>query len=202
MKTIGALGALALMLGLALPGAAQSPETPEAMRAQMGPGGGGPGMGGPGMQDERGWGRGHGPFRHGHMGPGRSVVFMALRHQKELGLSAQQVSSLQQLGMEARRAVIKRRADVQLAQLDLVSLLRVEPVDMEKMEAKVREMERLKADGLIDRIRTNDAAKAQLTPEQREQLKTLRAGWWQRRGGREGAGAGGSDERPSMGERS
>ena len=188
MKTIGMFGALALMLGLTLPVAAQSPETTEAMQAQMGPGMGGPGMGrpgmgGPGMQGERERGRGHGLFSHGHMRQGRSVIFMALRHQKELGLSAQQVSSLRQLGMEARRSFIKQRADVQLAQLDLFGLLRAEPVDMGKTEAKVREIERLKADGLIARIRTNDAAKAQLTPEQREQLKTLRAGLWHRRGG-------------------
>jgi hypothetical protein len=106
---------------------------------------------------------------------GRSVVFMALRHRKELGLSAEQVSSLQQLGMDSRRATIRRRADAQLAQLDFFGVLRAEPVDMGRMEAKVREIERFKADGIIARIRTNEAAKAQLTTEQREKLTTLRA---------------------------
>jgi Spy/CpxP family protein refolding chaperone len=132
-------------------------------------------MDGPGMQAERGHGGWHGRFGHGHMRRGRSVVFMALRNQKELGLSAQQVSSLQQLGMDSRRATIRRRADAQLAQLDLFGLLRAEPVDMGKVEAKVREIERSKADGIIARIRGNEAAKAQLTTEQREKLKTLRA---------------------------
>jgi Spy/CpxP family protein refolding chaperone len=133
---------------------------------------------------------------------GRSVIFMALRNQKELGLSAQQVSSLQQLGMDARRASIKQKADAQLAKLDLFSLLRAEPVDMGKVEAKVREVERLKADGAIARIRSNEAAKAQLTPDQREKLKTLRAARWQRRGGGEGGIDGGSEEPSAMQERS
>lgn len=200
MRTIAALGVLALVLGLTLPVAAQSPDATEAVQAQMGPGGGGPGMGGPGMggpgmQGERGhggWQKGSG---HRHMRRGRSVVFMALRNQKELGLSTQQVSSLQQLGMDARRASIKRRADAQLAQLDLFGLLRAEPADMGKVEAKVREIERFKADGAIARIRTNEAAKAQLSPEQREKLKTLRASRWQRRGG--GGVSGGSEAEPS-----
>jgi hypothetical protein len=185
MRTTAVLGGLALVLGLTLPVAAQSPNTTDAIQVQMGPGMGrpgmggpgmgGPGMGGPGMQAGRGHGGWHGRFGHGHMRRGRSVVFMALRNQKELGLSAQQVSSLQQLGMDSRRATIRRRADAQLAQLGLFGLLRAEPVDMGKVEARVREIERFKADGIIARIRTNEAARAQLTTEQREKLKPLRA---------------------------
>jgi protein CpxP len=202
MKTTAAVGALALVLGLTLPVAAQSPDMTQAVQAQMGPGGGGPDRGGPGMQGERGRGGWQGHSRHGHMRRGRFDIFMALRNQKELGLSAQQVSSLQQLGMDARRASIKGKADAQLAKLDLFSLLRAEPVDMGKVEAKVREVERLKADGAIARIRTNEAAKAQLTPDQREKLKTLRAARWQRRGGGEGGIDGGSEEPSAMQERS
>ena len=202
MRATAALGALALVLGLTLPVAAQSPDMTQAVQAQMGPGGGGPDRGGPGMQGERGRGGWQGHSRHGHMRRGRSVIFMALRNQKELGLSAQQVSSLQQLGMDARRTSIKGKADAQLAKLDLFSLLRAEPVDMGKVEAKVREVERLKADGAIARIRTNEAAKAQLTPDQREKLKTLRAARWQRRGGGEGGIDGGSEEPSAMQERS
>lgn len=203
MRTIAALGALALVAVLTLPAAAQSPATTDAVQVQTGPGGGGPGMGGPGMQSERGRGGWHKHASHHHMRRGRSVVFMALRNQKELGLSPQQVSSLQQLGMDGRRAVIKGKADAQLARLDLFGLLKAEPVDMSKIEAKVREIERLRADAAIASIRTNEAAKAQLTPEQREKLKTLRAARWQRRGGGgEGGGDGESGEPSALHERS
>ena len=63
-------------------------------------------------------------------------------------------------------------------------------------------MERLKADGAIARIRTNEAAKAQLTPDQREKLKTLRAARWQRRGGGEGGGDGTSEAPSALHDRS
>jgi periplasmic protein CpxP/Spy len=207
MRTRGALGAMALVLGLTLPVAAQSPATSDAVQAQMGPGGGGPGMGGPGqggpgMHNERGRGGWQKHAGHRHMRRGRSIVFMALRNQKELGLSPQQVSSLQQMGMDAGRASIKRRADGQLAKLDLLGLLRAEPVDMAKVEAKIRDIERLKADGAIARIRTNEAAKAQLTPDQREKLKTLRAARWQHRGGGEGGGDGDSEAPSALHDRS
>jgi periplasmic protein CpxP/Spy len=206
MKTIAALGALAVILGLTLPAMAQSPATTEAVQAQAGPGSG-PGMGGPGSgPGGPGMRKGHGGWeRHAgrhHMRRGRSIIFMALRNQKELGLSPQQVSSLQQMGMDAARAGIKRRADAQLARLDLMSLLRAEPVDMAKVEAKIRDIEKLKADGAIARIRTNEAAKAQLTPDQREKLKTLRMAPWSRRGGGEGGGDGGSEAPSAFQERS
>jgi periplasmic protein CpxP/Spy len=206
MKTIAALGALAVILGLTLPAMAQSPATTEAVQAQAGPGSG-PGMGGPGSgPGGPGMRKGHGGWeRHAgrhHMRRGRSIIFMALRNQKELGLSPQQVSSLQQMGMDAARAGIKRRADAQLARLDLMSLLRAEPVDMAKVEAKIRDIEKLKADGAIARIRTNEAAKAQLTPDQREKLKTLRMARWGRRGGGEGAGDGSSEAPSAFQERS
>jgi Spy/CpxP family protein refolding chaperone len=207
MRTIGALGALALVLGLTLPAMAQSPATSDAMQVQMGPGGGGsgmggPGRGGPGMQSQKGHGGWQRHAGHRHMRRGRSIVFMALRNQKELGLSPQQVSSLQQLGMDAGRASIKRRADGQLAKLDLFALMKAEPVDMAKVEAKIRDIERLKADGAIARIRTNEAAKAQLTPDQREKLKTLRAARGQRRGGGEGGGDGTSETPSALHDRS
>jgi hypothetical protein len=44
---------------------------------------------------------------------------MVLRHRQKLGLTPQQVESLQKPGMDFRRAAIRRTADRQLAQLDL-----------------------------------------------------------------------------------
>src|SRR5262249_31961068 len=208
MKTIAALGAVAVILGLTLPAMAQSPATTEAVQAQAGPGGGpgmggpgpGRGPGGPGMGRERGGGAR--PARRHHKRRGRPIIFMGPRQPKEVGLCPPQGRSLQQMGMDAARAGIKRRADVQLARLDLMSLMRAEPVDMAKVEAKIRDMEKLKADGAIARIRTNEAAKAQLTPDQREKLKTLRMARWGRRGGGEGAGDGSSEAPSAFQERS
>ena len=98
---------------------------------------------------------------------------MLLRNQQQLGLTAQQVDSFRKMGMDARRAEIRRSADRKIAQVDLMSLRASDPVDMGKVEAKVREIEKLKGDGTIARFRTADAAKAQLTPEQKEKLKAM-----------------------------
>lgn len=179
-----ALPVLALTLAMAPPAAAEPPdavvlaqagETAQVADAQ-------PGVRGP-MPGRRGDMRGEGQRwqRHGRHHRMPSLAAIALRHRAELGLNPQQVESLQKLQMDARRAGIQRRANVQLAALDLGALLRSEPVDMAKVEAKVREIEKLRADGRLAFIRANEQGKAQLTADQRDKLKALRQARWQQR---------------------
>jgi Spy/CpxP family protein refolding chaperone len=199
MRTTGMLVGLALMLGLTMPAAAGPPDmalaaletvqaAPETLLADYDGGSGGnrPGMQAPGRPGR--WQRGFG-HRHGHHRP--SFVGMVLMNREKLGLTTQQVDSFRKLGMDSRRAGIRRHADAQIAKLDLMSLRFSDPVDMGKIEAKVREIEKLKGDGSIARIRTAEAAKAQLTPEQKEKLKSLRT---MRGGPRRGSGEGGAED--------
>jgi len=179
-----ALPVLALTLAMAPPAAAEPPdpvvlaqagETAQVADAQ-------PGVRSP-MPGRRGDMRGEGQRwqRHGRHHRMPSLAAIALRHRAELGLNPQQVESLQKLQMDARRAGIQRRANVQLAALDLGAVLRSEPVDMAKVEAKVREIEKLRADGRLAFIRANEQGKAQLTADQRDKLKALREARWQQR---------------------
>jgi Spy/CpxP family protein refolding chaperone len=197
MRTIAMLVGLGLMLGLTMPVAAEPPDMVQAapemrLAAYEGMGSGG---NRPGMQTPRrpgGWQRG---FRHFQKHRRPSFIRMVLMNRQELGLTTQQVDSLRKLGMDSRRAAIRRHGDLQIARLDLMSLRWSTPVDMGKIEAKVRDIERLKGDGSIARIRTFEDAKAQLTADQREKLKSLWAARWQRRGSGEG-GAEGSTAAP------
>jgi len=191
-----ALPMLVLTLGLTRPAVAESPD---AVLAQAGApaqvADAQPGVRGP-MQGRRGdmRGEGHRWQRHGRHHRMPTLAGIALRHRAELGLSAQQVDSLQKLQMDARRAGIQRRAATQMAALDLGGLLRSDPVDMAKVEAKVREIEKLRADGRLEVIRTNEQGKAQLTPDQRSKLKALGEARWQhmRRGAEEHRGPAGA----------
>jgi Spy/CpxP family protein refolding chaperone len=54
-------------------------------------------------------------------------------------------------------------------------LLEAQPVDMTKAEAKVREIERIRGDLRLARIRSIEKGKAQLTAEQRRKLQELQA---------------------------
>jgi Spy/CpxP family protein refolding chaperone len=112
---------------------------------------------------------------------GRPLLTIMLHHRDELGLSAAQVQSLEKLRGDFMREAIRRDADRKIARLDLLALMRPDPadatkaVDMAQVEAKIREIAKLRADLSIARIRAIEAGKAQLTPDQRTKLNGLLA---------------------------
>jgi Spy/CpxP family protein refolding chaperone len=59
--------------------------------------------------------------------------------------------------------------------MDLNGLLAAEKIDMPKVEAKVREIERLRTDFRLARIRTIHKGKEVLNAEQRKKLQELLA---------------------------
>jgi Spy/CpxP family protein refolding chaperone len=185
MKARYALGGLALALAMTLPaGAAEPPDGVDVAQAQPGarpewghrPGGPGP------MQGHHGWQR-HGRAHH------FSLAGLALRHRQELALTPAQVTDLQRLGTDARRDAIKRQAERRLAELDLRTLMMPDaadpnkPRDLGRIEAKVREIEKLRADGRVARIKSLEQSRQVLTPEQREKLRALVTERWQHRRG-------------------
>jgi Spy/CpxP family protein refolding chaperone len=185
MKASSALGGLALILGMALPAAAEPPDGTQVAQAQPGPEAGSHWNRGP-------EGHGHMQGHHGWHRRGRahrfSLAGLALRHRQELALTPAQVDSLRKLGTDARRDAIKRRADQRLAELDLRTIMTPDaadpnkPIDLTKAEAKVREIEKLRADGRVARLRNLEQSRQVLTPEQREKLRTLLTERWQHRG--------------------
>ena len=111
----------------------------------------------------------------------RPLITLMLHHKDELGLSPDQVQNLQRLRGDFQREAIRRDADLRIAQMDLATLLERDPVDLGQVEVKVREIEQLRTDLRLARIRAIEQGKAQLTAEQRAKLRTLLAepehGW-------------------------
>lgn len=116
----------------------------------------------------------------------RPLISLMLGHRHEIGLSASQVHELERLREEFQHEAIRREADQRAAEMELAALLRADPVDMGKVEAKLREIERLRADLRLARIRTIERGKAQLTPEQRARLKSVLETSWSSRWPRAG----------------
>lgn len=114
-------------------------------------------------------------FVPGARWPERPLVSFMLEHRRELDLSPAQVEALEGLRSEFQREAIRRDADLRIAEMDLAALLQADVVDIGRAEAKVREIERARADLRFARIRTIEQGRARLTPEQRERLRALLA---------------------------
>ena len=108
--------------------------------------------------------------------PDRPLITIMLHHRSELGLSPEQVSRLETLRGEFSREAIRRDAEIRIAELDLTALLEQEPMDLAKVEPKVREVSQLRDDLRIARLRAIEQGKAVLTPEQRTRLQTVLSG--------------------------
>jgi hypothetical protein len=105
----------------------------------------------------------------------RAPISLMLRNRERLGLTADQVKYLEQLRSDFAKESIRSEANLRIAELDLTSLLEAQPVDMPGVEAKIRDIERIRADLRIARVRSIEKGKAQLSAEQRRKLQELEA---------------------------
>lgn len=108
----------------------------------------------------------------GHMAE-RPLISLALQNEDQLGLTSDQVKALESLRSEFEKEATRRSADLQISEIELSELLRAEPVDLAKVEAKLRQVEGVRTDIRLSRIRTLEKGKALLTPEQRKKLESL-----------------------------
>ncbi|HET7875235.1 MAG TPA: hypothetical protein VFN71_06895 [Methylomirabilota bacterium] len=164
------LAASLATLALALPAAADAPDAIPAVHDELSRT----------LEELAGQIHGLGERWREHFGRGatageRPLITLMLAWRHELGLTPVQVEALERLRADFQREAIRRDADLRLAEMDLAGILRTEPVDMAKAETKVREIERLRAETRLARIRTIEQGKAQLTSEQRSRLAQLLA---------------------------
>ena len=100
----------------------------------------------------------------------RPVISEMLNRREALGLSVDQVKKIEQLRDNFERLSIRNNAELRIVELDIAGLLDTPTIDLAKVEAKVREAEKLRADLRIARIKVIEQAKATLTPEQRKKF--------------------------------
>ncbi len=112
-------------------------------------------------------------FGYRSTGEERPLISLMLRNREKLGLSDEQVRRMEQLRTDFEKESIRKDADRKVAEMDLDALLNAPTVDIAKVEAKVREIEKQRADLRIARIRAIEKAKEQLTAEQRKKLQEV-----------------------------
>ena len=137
--------------------------------------------------------RGHEVSTH-HESTGHYLRHL-LRHAKEIGLTADQVTKLKTIQLDLNRTRIKTEAEIQVAELELAALVGDEKADLSAIEAKVKQSEMLEVGLRMTAIKAKRDARALLTPEQRgkeeaEHEKMMR----QMRSGRGGGMGGGMME--------
>ena len=106
----------------------------------------------------------------------RPLISMMLSRRDELNLSPDQVRNLERLRSDFEREAVKNESDLRVAEMDLGELLRADSVDVKRAEAKIREIEKLRAELRLGRIRAIEQGKGVLSQEQREKLRAMLTG--------------------------
>ena len=105
-----------------------------------------------------------------HEGP---IISMMLSHAQELGLTPEQEKQLRDLRTEFTKESIRRTAEIRVAEIELDALLAEEAWNLAEIEPKVKEIATLRGELRLERIKTLEAGRALLTPEQLQKLKQV-----------------------------
>lgn len=110
-------------------------------------------------------------MHHGHMGNMMHKRHMMWKHLMALDLSDKQREAIKEIRNTVEKDSIRKRADIQVARVELREMLGKDQVDMDKVEAKLKQIAALKTDMHLAHIKAFQDIKAKLTPEQREKFK-------------------------------
>ena len=94
-----------------------------------------------------------------------------LKHEKEIGLTADQVTKLKDIQLNLDKARIKAEADIQIAERELKALTDEEKSDLGAVEAKLKQSEDMQVALRMTSIKTRRDVLGLLTPEQRAKEK-------------------------------
>lgn len=119
-----------------------------------------------------------------------------LKHGKEIGLTAEQISKLKAMQLDLNRTQARTEADIKIAKLELHALLEEDQADFAAIQAKVGQLKQAEGALLLAAIKAKRDAAAMLTPDQREKDRAHREKMkgedeGQQRGGMGGKGRGG-----------
>lgn len=110
---------------------------------------------------------GHGGFIHG-----RPITAM-LEFKDKLGLTAEQVTRLEELRSVYQQDGQKRLELLRAREAELHDLITADQTDLAQIEAKYREVQQTAAEETLARIKTIVQAKETLTPTQRQEFQAL-----------------------------
>ncbi len=130
-------------------------------------------MGGPGSGMQGGMMQGMGCMQAGGMMMDDDHPMW--KHLMSLGLDEKQKDAIKALQTKTMKEMIRKKADAQIAAIELQNLLDKDSVDMKAVEAAVKKSESFRTAMYLAHISAHEELKSILTPEQRKRLKEMTA---------------------------
>jgi Spy/CpxP family protein refolding chaperone len=100
---------------------------------------------------------------------------MTMEWMGQLGLGQKQMAGIKAVCLRTMKETIKKRAEMDVAEVELRELFLTEPADFKAVEAKVRQIEMLRGDIFILHMKSREEVRSMLTAEQRGKFDSLAA---------------------------
>ncbi len=113
------------------------------------------------------------PMRHERMGM-MGKDHHLWRMLAGLGLDEKQRDAIREIRTRFAKEDVRKRADIDVARIELRDILGKDQVDMAAAEGAVKKMSSLQGDLRLSHIKEIQEVKAKLTPEQRKKLREMR----------------------------
>jgi Spy/CpxP family protein refolding chaperone len=115
----------------------------------------------------------HGAPMRGMMGAGAPLISIALQHQTELGLTGDQVATLEKIRTQFQSQTTPARDQLRAIEGEIRGLLQQSPANLIQVKLKVAEAEKVRSDLRYQQIEAIENGKSVLNTQQQDQLKNL-----------------------------
>ena len=112
----------------------------------------------------------HKDMMHGDMMERQHHMKMMLMR---LGLDEKQKAEVDRMMTAHMKDAIKKKADLDIAKLELKGILSKDPMDMTAAESKMKEIEAIKTAIFLSHLNVHQEIKSVLTPEQQTKMKKM-----------------------------
>jgi Spy/CpxP family protein refolding chaperone len=121
---------------------------------------------------------------HGHEGQGPMMEMGGMDHMGDMmgacldnadkiGLTDEQVKKLTPIHREMKKKLIRSKADIKIAEMELMDIMEVKDFDLEKATAAVKKIADMKAAHHIEMLKSMKEVRSVLTEEQFQKMKKL-----------------------------
>ncbi len=94
-------------------------------------------------------------------------------HAKEIGLTEDQIAKITPIHREMEKKVIRYKADLKIAEIDLKEIMEVKDFDLEKANAQVKKIEDIKTAQHLEMLKSMKEIRSILTDEQYKKMKEM-----------------------------
>jgi len=101
------------------------------------------------------------------------MMGMCLKNADKLGLTDDQVNKITPIHREMQKKMIRAKADLEIARIELKEIMAVKDFDLEKAGAQVRKIEDIRTNKHLEMLKSMKEVRSILTDEQFKKMKKM-----------------------------